>query len=227
MMIDDASSAYDCLVFGGCLPVLCQRVRLGILGSHRPWWCVVGAVRTTRRFMGQPPPSPPPPPKTHDGDAMSYWPCHIRLHSSPAHADKQPRISTACLGPQPCPRRLTPFLSPPPPQPQHTNHTGLVRPQSQNPKHTSTKLLAPTSMSQPMASSDQIGIPIDLSQQGPEAPIKRAPVAKKARAKTGGASAGGGEVNDFDFKFGFNFQSPAKTIRYVRWMLMGVVGAGG
>ena len=70
-------------------------------------------------------------------------------------------------------------------------------------------------MSQPMASSDQIGIPIDLSQQGPEAPIKRAPVAKKARAKTGGASAGGGEMNDFDFKFGFNFQSPAKTIRYV------------
>lgn len=57
-----------------------------------------------------------------------------------------------------------------------------------------------------MASSDSIGVELG----GPEAPIKKAPVAKKAKAKAGN---NGGD--DFNFKFGFSFQSPAKTIRWV------------
>ena len=172
----------------------------------------------------------------HD-DAMPYCLlCHIRLfiHVSLPLPTLATNIHTSSLKTPRCPCP-TPIHHHSCPSSTHSNTLNpttqgfRVCPQNTTPQAptTSTKQHATytPSRSQAMVTSDQIGIPIDLSQQGPEAPIQRerAPVAKKARAKTGGASAGRGEMNDFDFKFGFSFQSPAKTIRYV-W---GLCGGGG
>ncbi len=66
-------------------------------------------------------------------------------------------------------------------------------------------------MSQPMAAADSIAVDV-TGAGGDGAPVKKAPVAKKGARTKGGAAAGG---DDFNFKFGFNFQSPAKTIRCV------------
>lgn len=170
-------------------------------------------------------PPPPPLPKTCLSVSVMRHPSrqapeHITARRHMRPLDRTPSTTQPCpppdslTSPLPSPlslhashiHRATSAFSPPPNPQTYQRYS-----QEQQPR--------PTSMSQPMASTDQIGIPIDLSQQGPEAPVKRAPVAKKARAKTGGASAGAGEMNDFDFKFGFNFQSPAKTIRYVERML--------
>ena len=63
-----------------------------------------------------------------------------------------------------------------------------------------------------MASTDAIAL--DINGAGGEGgPVKKTPVAKKGARTKGGAAAAGGD--DFNFKFGFNFQSPAKTIRWV------------
>lgn len=67
-------------------------------------------------------------------------------------------------------------------------------------------------MSQPMASTDAIAVDINCAG-GEGGPVKKVPVAKKGARTKGGPAAAGGD--DFNFKFGFNFQSPAKTIRCV------------
>lgn len=70
-----------------------------------------------------------------------------------------------------------------------------------------------------MASTDAIAVDIN-GAGGDGGPVKKAPVAKKGARTKGGPAAAGGD--DFNFKFGFNFQSPAKTIRCVREVFVGV-----
>lgn len=59
-----------------------------------------------------------------------------------------------------------------------------------------------------LASTDSLGIELGTAS-APEAPPKKAAAPKKGGARAKAST----QQDDFNFKFGFSFQSPAKTIR--------------
>ena len=141
---DDDADDDALFLVGGVLVLAClsQPVQLGILSTHRPWWCsyawfvgVVGAVRTARLYG---PALCPPTPKP-----MLVMPCliaHATFDSpflrlpTPATHTTTPintlRASTTTLSPLSVD---SPHSRPPPPQPNPTQITQVFnRPPSQN-----------------------------------------------------------------------------------------------